>query len=169
MRFTSAGRPLDHNRRVLADLARDLKLLEVRGLHKQNPLVFARGLRKLPIQRFVRRETLFRAFLFLHTADNVADVGRRLAAAFLQRVDIVINLLAEVGVLIPDDEIGFLIDTEFRVFIKGETIRVIRPAALDTQVSGKRLELLINANRDGVERIDIVTHKVLSEFLKCPG
>ena len=96
-------------------------------------------------------------------------MGRRLAAAFLQRVDIVINLLAEVGVLIPDDEIGFLIDTEFRVFIKGETIRVIRPAALDTQVSGKRLELLINANRDGVERIDIVTHKVLSEYLKCPG
>ena len=36
-------------------------------------------------------------------------------------------------------------------------------------MSGKRLELLINANRDGVERIDIVTHKVLSEFLKCPG
>ena len=83
MRFTSAGRTLDHNRGVLADLARDLKLLEVRGLHKQNPLVFARGLRKLSIQRFVGRETLFHALLFLHAADNVADVGRRLAAAFL--------------------------------------------------------------------------------------
>lgn len=95
--------------------------LRLRGLpHKQNPLVFARGLRNFRSSAS-SGGTLFRAFLFTHTPTQIMCRGRRSEArrGLRFKVDIVVVSSRRSGVLIPDDERWAFLWAQNSIFIKG--------------------------------------------------